>query len=139
MTTSNAIGIDAKSRGAFTHRGDAYYAIGKYVRAIADYNVSIGLGSQVPSTFVSRGNAYYKSGNYGRAIADYDQALRLNSKLLSAFEGRSKADLKNRMRFWEDQVFYCQSGSDKTAYARASGPPKCGVQNGNTEVRSLPV
>ena len=27
----------------------------------------------------------------------------------------------------------------ETAYARASGPPKCGVQNGNTEVRSLPV
>jgi hypothetical protein len=26
-----------------------------------------------------------------------------------------------------------------TAYARASGPPKCGVQNRNTEVRSLPV
>jgi len=30
-------------------------------------------------------------------------------------------------------------GSPETAYARASGPPKCGVQNGNIEVRSLPV
>jgi hypothetical protein len=31
------------------------------------------------------------------------------------------------------------ANTQMTAYARASGPPKCGVQNGNTEVRSLPV
>jgi hypothetical protein len=34
---------------------------------------------------------------------------------------------------------YKKFNSRNTAYARASGPPKCGVQNGNTEVRSLPV
>jgi tetratricopeptide (TPR) repeat protein/CHAT domain-containing protein len=58
-------------------RGEAYYAIKEFQRAIDDFTKAIELGMANAGRYNSRGNAYHFLGNYEAAIADYSKAIEL--------------------------------------------------------------
>lgn len=62
---------------AFANRGYAYYKIGKYDEAIADYNKTLQLDANDAGTYHNRGVAYYHSGKNELALADFNKAFEL--------------------------------------------------------------
>lgn len=78
---NRAIGDGKKTDGNLADlteaRGAAYYRIGNYQRALADYNSAIHLGTKESSSFYNRALVYENFGDYRRAVSDYDEAIRL--------------------------------------------------------------
>ena len=73
-------------------RANAYYQIGEYDKAIADYNEvireAILLDYGNGFTYHSRADAYFQKGDYDKAMADYDEALRLDSQHATGYQSR---------------------------------------------------
>jgi len=63
----------------YSNRGDAYYEMGEYELAIADYtsaiNASEKSGGYLGDIYISRGKAYREMGEYELSIADYSEAI----------------------------------------------------------------
>jgi tetratricopeptide (TPR) repeat protein len=62
---------------AYNNRGNAYFNLGQYQRAIEDYNEAIRLKPDDALAYNNRGNAYKNLRQYQRAIMDYNEAVRL--------------------------------------------------------------
>ncbi len=75
------------------YRGNSYYAIGQYAKAIADFNAAIIRNPGAADVFVLRSYAFSATGAYDRAIADADQAIKLSplSGATEAFDSRGDA------------------------------------------------
>ncbi len=70
----------------YYNRGNAYFYLGKYDEAIADYNQVIKLKPKYAEAYSNRGNVYKKLKKYDEAIADYEKFIELaksNPKLKS--------------------------------------------------------
>jgi len=76
--------------------------------------------------------------NNAMEIVEASELFRGNVKQISFTTTATNAKVNEIKAPVRTLIISCVSMTE-TAYARASGPPKCGVQNGNTEVRSLPV
>lgn len=76
---------------AYGNRGYAYYKIGKYDAAIADYNNALQLDSQDAGTYHNRGVAYYGTKRYDAALADYNKALELKLSNAEVYNNRGAA------------------------------------------------
>jgi tetratricopeptide (TPR) repeat protein len=63
---------------AFIGRGNGYYKVKDYDRAIADYSQAIQLDAGDAVGYKNRANVYWAKKDYDRALADYSQAIRLN-------------------------------------------------------------
>ncbi len=72
-------------------RGNAYYYIGEYNRAIADFDESIWLIPNSAVAYFNRGWAHSEQGEYIRAIKDFDEAIRLGGDDAIYVRGRGWA------------------------------------------------
>ena len=71
---------------AYYNRGDAYYQLGEYGWAIADYSTVIGL-NPFAKHYYRWGNAYIR--HYDRAIAYYTAAIGPNPQLAQPYRGNA--------------------------------------------------
>ena len=76
---------------AYYNRGNAYYSLGDYARAIEDHDEALRLDPGNALFYSNRGSAYDELGEYRRAIEDYDEALRINPGYLDAYNNRGVA------------------------------------------------
>ena len=65
--------------------------MGKYQRAIQDYDEAIRLDPQDAFVYINRGIAYHDLGQYQRAIQDFDEAIRLDPESDLAYLSRGIA------------------------------------------------
>ena len=72
-------------------RGNAYYYIGEYNRAIADFDESIWLNPNSAVAYFNRGWANSEKSEYNRAIKDFDEAIRLGGDNANYVRGRGRA------------------------------------------------
>ena len=63
---------------AYDNRGNAYYKMGEFDRAIADFSAAIALNPNDAIAHYNRGNAYENKGDREQAIVDYRKALEIN-------------------------------------------------------------
>ncbi len=68
--------------GLYLNRGITYHYLGKFKKAIADYNLAIKLKRNYGYAYNNRGWAYEKLGEKALAIRDYRRALAINPALL---------------------------------------------------------
>jgi tetratricopeptide (TPR) repeat protein len=76
---------------AYTNRGVAYYELGEFDRALADYDQAVALDPGDANALFGRAYTYYSLGRNDEAIADFDQALALDPSYVQAYSGRASA------------------------------------------------
>jgi len=76
---------------AYNNRGLDYANLGKYDKAIEDFNKAIELNPDLAVAYYNRGNTYAELGEYDRAIKDYDKAIELNKDYTVAYNNRGFA------------------------------------------------
>jgi tetratricopeptide (TPR) repeat protein len=74
---SDAIAMDPNGFWTYYHRGVAFYYLGRYDEAIADFTKALSRGNEYRA-LVTRGKCYAESGRYDEALLDYTEAIRLN-------------------------------------------------------------
>ena len=80
---NNAIKLQPDYAQAYYNRGNAYYGLGLYQRAIKDYNETIRLKPKDVDAYYNRGNAYFNRGNNKLGCRDAQKACALGDcKLL---------------------------------------------------------
>ena len=70
---------------AYSWRGLAYHALGRYESAVQDYNEANALDPGDKDLHYNRGNAYYDLGDYDSAIDNYSEAIRLDGEFAEAY------------------------------------------------------
>ncbi len=75
----------------YSNRGNAYFNLGEYRRAIQDYDQALRLDPGYAVAYYNRGKAYTELRVHRRAIQDYDQTLRINPGLAIAYYNRGIA------------------------------------------------
>jgi Flp pilus assembly protein TadD len=68
--------------GLYLNRGITYHYLGKFKKAIADYNMAIKLKRNYGYAYNNRGWSYEKLGHKALAIRDYRRALAIDPALL---------------------------------------------------------
>jgi tetratricopeptide (TPR) repeat protein len=83
---------------AYSIRGEVYYYLGRYKKAIADFNKAIELANEFspyPNNngyhYISRGYLYLTTGDYEKAILDFSGFIEDNPKFYYAYELRARA------------------------------------------------
>lgn len=61
----------------YSNRGNSYYDLGEFERAVFDYNIALELMPGDPVTLSNRGAAYLELGQEEQALADLNEAIRL--------------------------------------------------------------
>ncbi len=75
----------------YSERGDAYYMLEEYERAILDYSYALSLDSKCIPAYSNRGLAYSHLEEYKRAIADFTRAIELDASEVSTYYNRGNA------------------------------------------------
>jgi tetratricopeptide (TPR) repeat protein len=76
---------------AYFNRGNAYYDMSAFDRAIGDYDAGIRLDLHAADIYTNRGLAYINKGNYRQAIWDFDEAIRVDPGFALAYHNRCLA------------------------------------------------
>ena len=76
---------------SYSERGDAYYMLEEYERAILDYNYALALDSKCIPAYSNRGLAYSHLEAYKQAIADFTRAIELDANEVSTYYNRGNA------------------------------------------------
>ncbi len=79
---------------AFYNRGNAYFAMNDFARAIADYTEALGHKSDYAQALFNRAVAHRVSGNAQFAAADFSSVIALTPGDADAFAGRGQAYAK---------------------------------------------
>ena len=79
---------------AYYNRANAFYNLGRHVRAIQDYGKALGFSPDNADAYYNRGNAYAGLGNHDQAITDYSQAIQLNPDHHYAYYNRGNSYLR---------------------------------------------
>ncbi len=86
---NNAIKLQPDYAQAYYNRGNAYYGLGLYKRAIKDYNETLRLKPKDIDAYYNRGNAYFFLGNNKLGCLDAQKACELGDcKLLEVAKGK---------------------------------------------------
>ncbi len=72
----------------YGNRGNTYYRLGLYDRALADHDQAIGLAPTNALAYTNRGVVYEKQQHYDKAIADYNKATQLDPTLSQTYYNR---------------------------------------------------
>lgn len=70
------------------HRGDAYFAMSDFGRAILDYEKAITLRPNNPEGFIKQGAALSAGGEQAKALESYEQAIRIDPKNATVYDAR---------------------------------------------------
>ena len=86
-----------KKTDAFHARGESWYALGLYEKALADFRQAILLVPRDVHFYSISGDCEYKSGNYESAISYLDHVIELDPKYANAYNNRgwAKTNLGN--------------------------------------------
>ena len=89
---------------AYNNRGNAFFAIGQFDRAIEDFNKEIVLNPSYGKAYYNRGVAYLKAGLFDNAIASFNKALEINPSDTDIYinRGVSYAGIGQQDRALED-------------------------------------
>ena len=71
-----------QAAGLYLNRGITYHYLGKFKKAVADYNLAIKLKRNYAFAYNNRGWSFEKLGEKALAIRDYRRALAINPALL---------------------------------------------------------
>jgi tetratricopeptide (TPR) repeat protein len=87
----DAIAIYPEVGDFFYLRGIIYNALGKYVRALDDFNMALNLQpvDELYKFYLGRGVAYMNLLEYDKALADFSKSIELNDTVASAYHGRA--------------------------------------------------
>ncbi len=86
---NKAIKLQPDYAQAYYNRGNAYYGLGLYERAIKDYDEAIRLKPKDVDTYYNRGNVYFFLGNNKLGCRDAQKACALGDcKLLNLNKGK---------------------------------------------------
>jgi len=72
----------------YNTRGNAWSNIGKFDKAIADYNSAIELNPNLAECYHNMGSLWYDKGKYVKSIENYDKAIELNPNYARAYFSR---------------------------------------------------
>jgi tetratricopeptide (TPR) repeat protein len=86
---TSAIELDPNNYYPYCERAAAYYSMGDYENAIADYSAALER-AKLAFHFVWRGNSYYAIGDYDSALNDYNSAVETDPNFFSAYLYRSR-------------------------------------------------
>jgi tetratricopeptide (TPR) repeat protein len=75
----------------YNNRGNAYYDLGQYPKAISDFTRAIELNPEYARAYCNRGVVYRKLGKLDQAISEYTKAIELNPKYAAAYNNRGNA------------------------------------------------
>ena len=67
-----AVKRDAKSSDDYSRRGDAYFFLGRFEEAVADYDKMVELDASVEKSHWRRGIAYFYAGRYEQAARQFE-------------------------------------------------------------------
>ena len=76
---------------AYCGKGNAYYWLENYPKAMKQYNIAIKIDQNFAEAFVGRGNVLRKDSKYQDAIKQFDIAINIEPKLASAFHNKGLA------------------------------------------------
>ncbi len=82
---NSAIEFEPKNPFYYNNRGLVYSLLGKFEKAIDDFNKSLALKANLAETRFNLGNVYSKFGKYEEASLEYQKALEKNPNLIDAF------------------------------------------------------
>jgi hypothetical protein len=72
--------FDPRSAAAYFDRGNAYFRLRQFDRAIDDYDQSLKFDPGLSDALARRGNAWLMKGNFDRAWDDYNRAIEVDPK-----------------------------------------------------------
>ncbi len=75
----------------YNNRGNTYYILGNYKKAIEDYNRAIEIKTDYTDAYNNRGSAYFGLGNYKQAIEDFNRAIDINPGYTKSYINRGVA------------------------------------------------
>ena len=87
----HAMEVAGPSSIIHNNRGLAYFDLGNYTQAIADFNRAIEIDPRFGEAYNNRGTAYGSLGNYTQAIADFNRAIEINPRYGKAYYNRGFA------------------------------------------------
>ncbi|GHV06923.1 hypothetical protein AGMMS50229_12670 [Campylobacterota bacterium] len=91
--STQAIKIDPNDAKAYYNRGNSYFELADYKKAIADYTQAIKIDPNHADAYNNRGNSYGKLYNYKKATKDARKACDLgNCKVLKWLGDNHKID-----------------------------------------------
>ncbi|GEM_PF-6965358 len=86
-----AINANPQNASAFRIRGDQYLQQGKFVKAVADFDMLLLLSSEDIEGYLGRGKAYVALLRGERALQDFDRALEMDPQEARGYYGRGTA------------------------------------------------
>jgi tetratricopeptide (TPR) repeat protein len=93
-------------RNAYSNRGNAYFKLGNYQLALADYDKAIELDPETSYLYSRRSNAHLALKNYHQALSDINQCLKLGGEKAGSFpyldRGKIYAEMGNNDNAIED-------------------------------------
>jgi tetratricopeptide (TPR) repeat protein len=98
---------------AYNNRGLSYNRLGKYDKAIYDYNEAIKLAPDLMNVYYNRGCAYANQGLYPLALQDFDKELELSPKSFAVKHYKLALiyyDKKDYYKSWNEVFFLLETG-----------------------------
>lgn len=84
---------DERAR-TYAARGNAYFRLGDFTAAVADYGEAMARDRDKPANWFNRGSALYGAGRYKEAIRDFSEVIDINPDSGRAWYGRAYAHLR---------------------------------------------
>lgn len=97
----------------YFQRGNAYFKLENYDRAIQDYTRAIAVFPEYIEAYFNRAAAYKNTRNYHQAIEDYSRIIEIAPNFVAAYTGRAAlyTDLNDHVSALEDMRAAARLGS----------------------------
>jgi tetratricopeptide (TPR) repeat protein len=99
---TKAISIAPADAKIYYTRGNAYYNLNLFNKAIKDYSKAISLEPSNTDFYNNRGNAFSKFGRYNESIKDYSKSISINSNDAVTYFNRANA--LAQLKHYEDAI-----------------------------------
>lgn len=116
----NKLKLNSKYNEAYYKRGNAYFKLKNYEKAIVDYTNILSYNPKYSDVKIKRGNACVMIGDYSNAIKDYSNHKKFNLKEVDvSLLIEQKLTLKKSLLYF-DKLIKSNSDSAKAYYCRGT-------------------